>query len=591
MLLQTCEVVDDALEIPTQTLIRVAKDVFNGFPDSDPPRSQGSSLEHLQLFTTFLRRDGLRPAAAAALEAVQAGGASVTGDCCFACHFLPSYGAPAAPLRVICTVCCCPRRSTAPSRLFWQWSILHAPDAPRAGCAIVAVSSLGCATEATTRLHVVGPDAWSFDMRSGISCAAPASFVGQFAGSSQESLSHILQSVQARLVQAESRTGDKRSAAGGKQGHQKTPAFIVAIVRDAIEDIPLDEDPSSCHQPSGGLTDVGLHTGGALRPTSWPLAASVARVAFEQFNAVGQEEPCFREAIVRFELWLVYAFLNAKATTGYPLLMFTAAVAHMIELAACHGSALAELGYDMAAFSQRAAEARTLLLKLQAQHGRRLAARYSLPDLVTGRPGSAGGINGSCHHLPLLAIPPPVVSQRTAADLASSRDLAQRNLQPLPLPPLLPPGSVVPAPAVLAWLSDARICTSTASQRMAPQLRAAGVERWLFESAVALLPTDCKNSGGATAVAELTALRQAVEMYQKGIESSAGGRLLVEQRSRETLVRSAAHSQAHVRAPPTPLLVCLLGVVDRLCGVACYADGRRHLQCRWPGLRRAWRSD
>ena len=82
------------------------------------------------------------------------------------------------------------------------------------------------------------------------------------------------------LQKAKSRTGDKRSAAGGKQGHQKTPAFIHAILVQALGniDIGLNSDVL----PKGGFTDVGLHTGGNPRDTAFALTRSVSLWVLDQ---------------------------------------------------------------------------------------------------------------------------------------------------------------------------------------------------------------------------------------------------------------------------------------------------------------------
>ncbi|KAJ3222849.1 hypothetical protein HDU81_009559 [Chytriomyces hyalinus] len=74
------------------------------------------------------------------------------------------------------------------------------------------------------------------------------------------------------LQEAEKRTGNRRTAAAGDQGNQKTPAFIAALVRqvlaaDGIEVVPV-----------GGTTDVGLHTGGRHRCTSWPLVIETLKL-------------------------------------------------------------------------------------------------------------------------------------------------------------------------------------------------------------------------------------------------------------------------------------------------------------------------
>jgi hypothetical protein len=79
----------------------------------------------------------------------------------------------------------------------------------------------------------------------------------------------FLNRFQKLLDKASCRKGDKRSAAGGKQGHQKTPAFIHALLVQALN--------YNCPEvlPRGGFTDVGLHTGGEARDTSFALVRSL----------------------------------------------------------------------------------------------------------------------------------------------------------------------------------------------------------------------------------------------------------------------------------------------------------------------------
>lgn len=63
-----------------------------------------------------------------------------------------------------------------------------------------------------------------------------------------------------------------RSAAGGKAGHQKTPAFIHASLAHIMQ------GGLNMVHPRGCFADVGRHTGGEPRSTCWPLVRSVAQV-------------------------------------------------------------------------------------------------------------------------------------------------------------------------------------------------------------------------------------------------------------------------------------------------------------------------
>ncbi|CAN0495747.1 unnamed protein product, partial [Discosporangium mesarthrocarpum] len=63
--------------------------------------------------------------------------------------------------------------------------------------------------------------------------------------------------------------GNNRTAARGERGHQKTPEFICALLRNVLRITPA--------LPMGGFSDVGLHTGGQPRDTAWPLVKAVVQ--------------------------------------------------------------------------------------------------------------------------------------------------------------------------------------------------------------------------------------------------------------------------------------------------------------------------
>ena len=91
------------------------------------------------------------------------------------------------------------------------------------------------------------------------------------------------------LAEVQQRKRDKRSAVNG-QGHQKTPAMVYALLKQAQQvdwetDI-VDGDEQDIMRvaskpevlPQGGFTDVGLHTGGKPRNTPWMLVQAVFQV-------------------------------------------------------------------------------------------------------------------------------------------------------------------------------------------------------------------------------------------------------------------------------------------------------------------------
>lgn len=83
------------------------------------------------------------------------------------------------------------------------------------------------------------------------------------------------------------RCGKERSAAGGCQGHQRTPAFIHAILRQVYSCCCSCEEKCDCLEvspvvPVGGFTDVGVHTGGQKRDTCFALVRSLLNWLLDQ---------------------------------------------------------------------------------------------------------------------------------------------------------------------------------------------------------------------------------------------------------------------------------------------------------------------
>lgn len=76
-----------------------------------------------------------------------------------------------------------------------------------------------------------------------------------------------------------------------KKGFHRTPDFIQAVVTDArhhlqsgvtVADLLSRKSSyvdSNMTMPPGGYTDVGLHTGGAPRATSWPMVQQTLLVS------------------------------------------------------------------------------------------------------------------------------------------------------------------------------------------------------------------------------------------------------------------------------------------------------------------------
>lgn len=99
---------------------------------------------------------------------------------------------------------------------------------------------------------------------------------------------------------------DKRREAKKQKnvkGFDRTPAFIHAVVKDAVQHVSsgkvasdLDDedterqniDPDASTLPKGGFTDVGLHTGGIQRDTAWRLVKETLLVSNPDWNSQTQ---------------------------------------------------------------------------------------------------------------------------------------------------------------------------------------------------------------------------------------------------------------------------------------------------------------
>ena len=154
------------------------------------------------------------------------------------------------------------------------------------------------------------------------------------------------------LQAAQARMGDKRSAESNRQGNQKTPAMMQAVLLDALEAvIHKQKIPSEgLTHPRGGFTDVGLHTGGIKRDTQWALVRDVLQVLLEE----GDQRQLYLHAIHQLRLWLteqVLAFLTPSTADAKRVDL----VMEMLHAVAIEGIELVERGFEMAPIEARCA--------------------------------------------------------------------------------------------------------------------------------------------------------------------------------------------------------------------------------------------
>ena len=352
------------------------------------------------------------------------------------------------------------------------------------------------------------------------------------------------------LEKADQRKGDKRSAASNDQGNQKTPAMIKAVLIDALAGAEDGVTP-----PRGGFTDVGLHTGGHKRSTSWPLVRAVLQALLEDSG----HELFYRHAMAQMKLLI--AENAARAFYGVNFCQNRVQrEAHAIAIDSCmqaltaavqEGANLADEQTHVRGGSQRkldmdAFEARCVFLRWQleqAAHERanQIANQFRLPPL------SESDLKGRN----LVLTPPASTFPAQGPDgLSAARAKAEANLIWLPAPPA--DSTVL---KLKQWLKHPRLQPGQGA--VSALLVLETVERKFFDLAATLnrksvgkVETDLKHSK-----LWVQHVEKVVDRYRKvanafRVSSEAGALLTVERSSRELLVVWSAYCWVHKATLP-----------------------------------------
>jgi len=207
--------------------------------------------------------------------------------------------------------------------------------------------------------------------------------------------------------------------------------MIEAIIVDTLDGKEDGETP-----PHGGFTDVGIHTGGHARDTSWPLARAVMQVLLGE---QGQRQ-LYRMAMAQLALWAAEQRWRGSRVAVLRMGCAEAAaeldsVFEMLTAAALEGAALADdethARYGEATrLCLQKFEARCALVRWDLERVRRVrvvttARTYDLPLLTRVELG---------YRLPTLTLPPEKDRQPAAGGLNAARLAALANLRWLPAP-------------------------------------------------------------------------------------------------------------------------------------------------------------
>eukprot|EP00037_Helgoeca_nana_P031742 m.409107 g.409107 ORF g.409107 m.409107 type:complete len:3050 (+) comp28456_c0_seq1:346-9495(+) len=430
---------------------------------------------------------------------------------------------------------------------------------PQYGCILVGVTSYGCRSVPTVRLRLLAPDEWAFataDTRVG-AAPPPGSMTQLVAGEvSIEQLDPFILTFDKLFIKAKTKKGGQRSAATGDQGHQKTPNFILAVLQDAIE----ADTGAKTHLPKGGMTDVGLHTGGQARSTAWPLAAALARFVVEHLvrdlpssprhhHHIGasKADPSFEAILAEYVLWLAecsYCSSSEAAAAGPAVVdvpvcegptVDVSVTARLLTTACDRAATLALEGYDTAPFAARAEVLRRRIDDGMATRLKAQADRFKLPPLVIGKGAKkmknrwkeGSTIDDAKFHLPTLELPDARPLGVSANDLDRRRALAQTNLSP----------HVLPGDSV-TWKLEDVVSWAKGATTQPLHRQAIGMEAWVLTTAIRELGTHGLECDGKSLddVARLGELFDAYKVAADRMVASSHGRLDVELKSRRTLV-------------------------------------------------------
>ena len=312
----------------------------------------------------------------------------------------------------------------------------------------------------------------------------------------------------------------------------------MAVCVDTLKTLhlPLEEALlSPLTNPRGGFTDVGLHTGGHARDTSWAILESVVQVLIVDNNRL------MTLVMAQLKLWLTEMNLARIPRNGASAMQANR-IMEMLTSTVEEGASLADDEYDMTVMAPFEARCAAVRYELElASDARFLHATRRLDPKLTE--------NDFVIRNPKLSL--EQIQTAPGANTNSLEDrqrIAYANLDWLPSP-LKPSASWID---VLKWLEEDWLQPGSSPvqvrTRSSMQLVCTNVEKFFYSRASNLILDEC----GDTAE-DLQRIESVVEKYRQAVREltkmyvGMEARLEVEFRSRELLVVWLAYCMAHKR--------------------------------------------
>jgi hypothetical protein len=263
-------------------------------------------------------------------------------------------------------------------------------------------------------------------------------FVGQIDVTKKEDFWRTFQTL---FDKASSRKGDGRSASDGKQGHQKTPAFIHALLLQALKCPCVDVEMKMKTDvlPRGGFTDVGRHTGGEARDTAFALVRSLCMWTLERsfYQEEDQQKVMLDDlshdaVLLHFHSFVLenairavqeWAIGRAPDESNDLLLKFTSHLWGIMKVVGIAAARLCEEGRDLSAHFSKFKLHKAAIMKVQHRWYEGCVAKYTI-ELP---------LPSVSYHVPEIIIPPIAnVQNSRKVSLAKTEHLIRENIGTVP---------------------------------------------------------------------------------------------------------------------------------------------------------------
>ena len=259
---------------------------------------------------------------------------------------------------------------------------------PEYGCAVLKSES-GC-TSGVLALNLIGLDLHQFGTTSKVS-SNTYSYIDNAIAMDYEVLpigtcgidkvKDLQGKFETLLAKAKTKTGGDRSARGGRLGHQKTPAFIHALYREAFG--------LTGQTPRGGFTDCGLHTGDQYKRDTAPSLVfySLNQALLDCDVECGASDVLFKKIVVYFGLYMSRETLrHYKRGSSSKSGLITSAPDDLLEYAfyilrttSIKAAALSDEGIDMSCFLRLSKTTRGDIEKEASSHSNLYSKLYEMP--------------------------------------------------------------------------------------------------------------------------------------------------------------------------------------------------------------------